>query len=74
MGRRAIKNLEEKILQEVIRLTNKKGLESLLTREVANNLKISEPTIFSHFKTKYNLLINASLNRIASSILTPAYL
>lgn len=61
MGRRAIKNLEEKILQEVIRLTNKKGLESLLTREVANNLKISEPTIFSHFKTKYNLLINAFL-------------
>jgi AcrR family transcriptional regulator len=56
MGRKPICNVEKKIMEEVLRADFKYGIYSLSTKEIASHLKISEPVIFSHFKTKQNLL------------------
>ena len=56
MGRRGIKNIDNKILQEVMLQSYKNGIASVSTKEVARKLHISEPVIFAHFKTKANLM------------------
>jgi AcrR family transcriptional regulator len=56
MGRKPICNVEKKIMDEVLREDFKYGIYSLSTKAIAAHLKISEPVIFSHFKTKQNLL------------------
>lgn len=57
-----IKNCNERIIKQTILLGAKKGVgRSLSTKEVANLSKINEATIFSHFKTKANLMQSALL-------------
>lgn len=56
MGRKPICNVEKKIMNEVLREDFKYGIYSLSTKAIAARLNISEPVIFSHFKTKQNLL------------------
>lgn len=51
-----IKNISEKILDEVMKQTAKGGTGFVSTKTIANKLHISEPTIFLHFKTKQDLM------------------
>lgn len=59
MGRKPIKNIERKILSEVMKESFNGGIAAVSTKEVANHLHISEPVIFAHFKTKKNLMVRA---------------
>ena len=59
MARPRIKNLDQKILQEVMNQTYEKGIQNVSTKRIATKLKISEPTIFAHFQTKKNLMLSA---------------
>jgi Transcriptional regulator len=59
MGRKAIKNIEKKILGEVMKEAFKNGIAAVSTKEVARKLHISEPVIFAHFETKQNLMVKA---------------
>lgn len=59
MGRKAIRNIEKKILSEVMKETYKNGIAAVSTKEVARKLHISEPVIFAHFETKQNLMTKA---------------
>lgn len=59
MGRKAIKNIEKKILSEVMKETYKNGIAAVSTKEVARKLHVSEPVIFAHFETKQNLMTRA---------------
>lgn len=56
MGRKILHNVDGKIMDEVIRETFKYGIAMISTKDVARRLHISEPVIFSHFKTKQNLI------------------
>jgi AcrR family transcriptional regulator len=56
MSRKSIPNVDEKILEEVIRETFRYGVAMISTKKVAKHLHISEPVIFAHFKTKQNLI------------------
>jgi AcrR family transcriptional regulator len=56
MGRKGIKNIEGKIIAEVMREAFKNGIAAVSTKEVAAKLHISEPVIFAHFQTKQNLM------------------
>jgi AcrR family transcriptional regulator len=59
MGRKTIANIDKKIVREVWRESVKYGIESVSTKEISQKLKISEPVIFTHFKTKKNLMLSA---------------
>lgn len=59
MARHANPNIKSLICSEVIRLSGKEGFAMFSTRDLAANLGISEPVIFSNFKTKEEL-INAA--------------
>lgn len=56
MSRKALKDIDTKIFKEVIKTTFKTGLGDVSTKKIAQKLGISEPVIFSHFKTKVGLL------------------
>lgn len=57
-----IKNCNERIIKQTIFLGAKKGVgRQLSTKEIASLSKINEATIFSHFKTKVNLMVTALL-------------
>jgi AcrR family transcriptional regulator len=57
MGRRKlVANIDEKIMNEVMKMTMKVGTGLVSTKEIAKKLQISEPVIFTHFKTKANLM------------------
>lgn len=67
MARRKLaNNINEKILDECMRLAMHHGLAVVSTRDIARDLGISEPVIFTHFKTKRGL-INATYARAFSS-------
>lgn len=58
-----IKNCNERIIKQTIQLGAKKGVgRQLSTKEIASLSKINEATIFSHFKTKANLMLSAFLS------------
>jgi AcrR family transcriptional regulator len=59
MGRQRLKDIEERILQQVTHEAATEGLGFVSTKRIAESLKISEPVIFSHFQTKENLLLKA---------------
>lgn len=67
MARRTLQDIEECILRHTVMLGAKKGLENISTLEIAKLCGISEPTIFVHFKTKKNLIIQAG-RRLDSAI------
>src|SRR5574344_885344 len=57
MGRRKlVSNIDDKIMAEVMRMTMKVGTGLVSTKEIAKKLQISEPVIFTHFKTKAKLM------------------
>jgi hypothetical protein len=56
MGRKAIPNAEKRIISALLRLNAKYGIGGISTKEIADLAKISEPVIFTHFKTKQGLL------------------
>lgn len=57
MGRRKLgNNIDEKIKNEVMRMTMKVGTGLVSTKELAKKLGISEPVIFTHFRTKAELM------------------
>jgi AcrR family transcriptional regulator len=59
MGRKTIANIDKKIIREVWRESVKYGIESVSTKQISQKLKVSEPVIFTHFKTKRNLMLSA---------------
>lgn len=61
MGRRTLKNLDNRILKRVIIYGSKNGIERISTKKIASDLGITEPTIYVHFETKNNLLKQAYL-------------
>jgi AcrR family transcriptional regulator len=56
MGRRGIPNIENKILNAVLKADAKEGLYGISTRDIAKKLAISEPVIFARFGSKKGLL------------------
>jgi len=57
MGRRRLdEKIDEKIMAEVMKQTVKMGTGLVSTKEIAKRLGISEPVIFTHFKTKADLM------------------
>jgi AcrR family transcriptional regulator len=57
MGRRKLAaDIDKKILDEVMKQTVKVGTGLVSTKDIATKLKISEPVIFGHFKTKSELM------------------
>jgi AcrR family transcriptional regulator len=59
MCRTSIANIDEKILDGVIEESFQYGIGWVSTKDIAQNLGISEPVIFSHFHTKKNLILSA---------------
>lgn len=59
MGRRNLENIDRKIIKQTIKLGALNGLDHISTIELASKLSISEGTIFVHFKTKDNLVLEA---------------
>src|SRR5574344_2274635 len=57
MGRRKlVANIDDKIMAEVMKMTMKVGTGLVSTKAIAKKLGISEPVIFTHFKTKADLM------------------
>jgi len=56
MGRRKLIHVEDRIIKRVIFYGGKFGIAAISTKKIASDLRISEPTIYVHFKTKENLL------------------
>lgn len=57
MGRRRLDDkIDEKIMSEVMRQTVKSGTSLVSTKGIAKKLGISEPVIFTHFRTKADLM------------------
>lgn len=75
MARRTLHDIENKILDCAIRLGATKGIENISTQEIAKCLGISEPTIFVHFKTKKNLIVQAArkLDTLVKKMITETY-
>jgi len=59
MGRRVLKNIDERILNEVLKENFKYGISCISTKRIASHLGISEPVIFTHFGTKDGLMTAA---------------
>lgn len=59
MARRNLRNLDERIIKRTIHYGAVNGIENISTKKIANDLRITEPTIYVHFKTKENLLLSA---------------
>ncbi|MEG0751451.1 MAG: hypothetical protein RR998_05415 [Oscillospiraceae bacterium] len=54
-----IKNFDKKVLGAAIRIGAKSGVENVSTVKLAKLCKISEASVFVHYKTKKNLLAKA---------------
>lgn len=61
MARRTLINIEGKILDATVSKGAKYGVDNVSTIQIAKKCNITEPTIFVHFKTKSNLLLQAYL-------------
>ena len=59
MGRKAIRNIDPKILKETMKEARKNGLAGVSTKRIADNLRISEALVFAHFQNKETLLKKA---------------
>ena len=59
MARRTLRNLDERILKWTIHYGAIDGISNVSTKRIAKDLRITEPTIYVHFKTKGNLLYEA---------------
>jgi AcrR family transcriptional regulator len=59
MSYRSLPNIEERILRETIRVSGSNIANKFSTREIAAAAGVSEFVIFSHFKSKENLIAQA---------------
>ena len=59
MARRNLRNLDERILKRTIHYGAVDGAGNISTKRIAKDLRVTEPTIYVHFKTKENLLLSA---------------
>ncbi|MDD3946862.1 MAG: TetR/AcrR family transcriptional regulator [Clostridia bacterium] len=59
MARRTLNGIEDKILMQTVKMGAQNGIESISTKKIAKCCDISEPTIYVHFKTKRNLIVQA---------------
>ena len=53
----AFKNIDIRVKLEVMKECAQNGFDSLSTKRIAQKLKVSEPTLYAHFHTKDNLLL-----------------
>ncbi|MFX0070475.1 MAG: TetR/AcrR family transcriptional regulator [Candidatus Hermodarchaeota archaeon] len=60
---------KEKILAVTLNLINKKGYDKVSTREIARNVKISDGTLYHHFKTGKIGILKEIVCRNANKIL-----
>lgn len=61
MARRKLINIDDKILRETIRLGAVQGINNIPARKIAKNCDITDATVFEHFQTKSNLILQAKL-------------
>lgn len=61
MARRNLVNIDEKILRETIRIGADAGINNIPARKIAKNCDITDATVFEHFQTKENLILQAKL-------------
>lgn len=59
MPRRNIPNLQEKIIEQTIKMGAKVGANKISTIKLAKKCDITEPAIYGRFKTKFDLLFSA---------------
>jgi len=59
MARSNLRNLDERILKRTIHYGAVDGAGNISTKRIAKDLRVTEPTIYVHFKTKENLLLSA---------------
>jgi AcrR family transcriptional regulator len=67
MARRNLRNVDDRILCRTIVEGAENGVQGISTKKIASALRISEPTIYIHFKTKDNL-INAAYQKAFSVV------
>lgn len=67
MARRNLRNIDDRILYRTIAEGAENGIHGISTKKVASALRISEPTIYIHFKTKENL-VSAAYQKAFSEV------
>ena len=60
MARRKLRNLDNRILKKVVAHGAEKGISEISTKVIAEEIGITEPTIYVHLHTRVNLLLNAN--------------
>lgn len=63
MSRLSTEQRQEMIIDEAIKIIHKSGYQSLSIREIAKQVKISEPAIYRHFLNKEDIILGI-LNRM----------
>lgn len=63
MSRLSTEQRQEMIIDEAIKIIHKSGYQSLSIREMAKQVKISEPAIYRHFLNKEDIILGI-LNRM----------
>lgn len=60
MARRKLRNLDARILKKTIYYGALLGIDEISTKKIAEDIGITEPTIYVHFRTRANLLFEAN--------------
>ncbi len=60
MARRKLRNLDNRILKKVVSHGAEYGINGISTKKIAEEIGITEPTIYVHFHTRKNLLLAAN--------------
>lgn len=60
MARRKLRNLDNRILKKVVAHGAEYGIDGISTKAIAEEIGITEPTIYVHFHTRKNLLLAAN--------------
>lgn len=60
MARRKLRNLDNRILRKVVAHGAALGIDEISTKKIAEEIGITEPTIYVHFQTRVNLLFSAN--------------
>ena len=56
MARRKLRNLDARILKKTLYYGALLGIDKISTKKIAEDIGITEPTIYVHFRTRANLL------------------
>ncbi len=60
MARRKLRNLDNRILKKTVIHGAEFGIDEISTKKIAEEIGITEPTIYVHFNTRNNLLLLAN--------------